>query len=60
MPCEMCWSKDEQIRELEAKVRYLESQTEPMFPVRHINGRPFSELPKEEREHIEFAEKMGW
>lgn len=27
---------------------------------RTINGRPFSELPQEERDHIEFGERMGW
>jgi hypothetical protein len=27
---------------------------------RILNGRPFSSFSQEEREHIEYAERMGW
>lgn len=37
MNCHECHTKDERIRELEAKVRYLESQTNPMFPIEYKN-----------------------
>ena len=33
MSCPECHTKDEMIRELETKVRRLESMKEPMFPV---------------------------
>ncbi len=39
MPCEMCWSKDENIRELEARVRYLEAKLIDLIPPVNISTK---------------------
>lgn len=43
MPCETCYTKDERIIELEARVRYLEAQADPIFPV-HVPNPPHPDL----------------
>ncbi len=43
MSCASCFTKDEQIRELEARVRYLENKTESMFYFQ-VNNPPHPDL----------------
>ena len=47
---------------LEAASRLLPMapHTWPQVPERVVNGRPISEMDPGEREHMEFAERMGW
>lgn len=40
MPCESCHTKDEQVRELEARVRYLESKLFDHIPPINVTKSP--------------------